>query len=104
VPRRITNDNASWGDVPRDHRTGAYKCASTDYQAWKHHRPCTQGSTLTNARLSNNVRPYSTSRKGIIGERNIWPDKHIIFDAQAIPKLHAGFDRNPVADDDIALN
>ncbi len=42
--------------------------------------------------------------KGVVGEGDIGADEDVILDAQAIPKLHARFHRDAVADDHVVLN
>ena len=43
------------------------------------------------------------ARKRVIGEGDIGADEDVVLDAQAIPKLHAGFHRDAVADDYVIL-
>jgi hypothetical protein len=42
--------------------------------------------------------------KRIIGERGVGADEYVVLDANAVPQMDAGLDRDPIADQDIAFD
>jgi len=64
----------------------------------------TDGSTAMDGRDGVSIRALERTWVSIIGERDIWADKNLICDAEAVPELHAAFDRDLVADSHIVFN
>lgn len=104
VPRGITHNDASWCDVPRDHSAGADQRAGANGHSREDDGASAQRCPTTNARLGKCHRTRTTAWKWIVSEGYIRPDEDIILNPETIPELHAGLDRDSVADLDIALD
>ena len=57
-----------------------------------------------NGRDRKGGRVLLAAREGVVGEGNVGADEDVVFDAQAVPELYAGFHRDAVADDDFVLD
>lgn len=61
-------------------------------------------SASFNGRYREGHRVLLAARKRVVGEGNVRADEDVVLDAQAVPKLNAGFHRDAVADDDAVLD
>jgi hypothetical protein len=61
-------------------------------------------STGFNRRDGERRRVALAAREGVVGKGDIGADEHVVLDSQAVPELHAGFDRGAVADDHVVLD
>ncbi len=86
------------------HGTGTHHGFLADRYAREDRSVCPDRATLPQVSLQIPFRALSASGKGVIGKSDIWPDKDVILETGAIPKLDAAFNRDAVSKDDIILD
>ena len=103
-PSRVADDDRVRRHRTRHHRAGAHHRVRADRHTREDGRVGPDRCTPRDCGLRDLVLPVPATWEVVVRERRIWSDEDVVFDAQSVPQLNPGLDRDPVADRDIAFD
>jgi len=105
-PRGVSRDNRIRRNVVSDDRARADHCFLTDGDAGQERGVRSNGRAAPDCGASQRFRRQvlAASRKTIVSERRVRPDKDIVLQRHAIPELNAALDGDAITDHNIVFD